>query len=632
MGLSSESISHDFIVLLARDKPGIALTRLQDSLAEWVLIERPMSEREHEEFADKLRRRNPWVGWLVPALVCDRYYYVLRRERLQDLLRGKEEDYNRTLLEVLELQETGSNYQVTSDGLAYNPSTGSTSLMFRGEFAAAAVVVDSGVPVGVMPEPTRSYNMRGEEGGELTPEGERPERFVESAVSAEFPRILAKGEIGDLEVTLTIDGEAIPAERAKVLLSESHDVVVRLSLSTNLRLVGGTPSTRTKVPAPNDPRLLLYQVEALEAGPAQIIVRLFQPDRGAEQIGSLKLRSTITQGGSAIAPPVRVVASAYQPSGCTAPDLVLYIEEHQDNRGNVVLRFRITAGPQYPLPYEDWPCGERGILLPPNLYFQERFAQLEGLPFFTDDHVQAIDYIIRAEGRQLYNDLLSAEIRLELEKHGDRITSILIKTDGHHIPWEMILLPEVKREGLTRPEEFLAQRYQMTRWTEGFAPPSRIRLRKLVYVAPEYEGARRLSHAGTEVDYLTALEGLGVATEKIEDRQLAVFRALDNEPFDVFHFVGHAVQAEGKATDYSRLALGTEGVDVQGTMKKVAHTLEPVHVLGKGDRWGPRRPLVFLNACQTGRQDLGLVRSGGVGQGPARLKGRGLRGHPLVSP
>jgi CHAT domain-containing protein len=41
------------------------------------------------------------------------------------------------------------------------------------------------------------------------------------------------------------------------------------------------------------------------------------------------------------------------------------------------------------------------------------------------------------------------------------------------------------------------------------------------------------------------------------------------------------------------------------------HSVDPLYLTGLGPTWAPRRPLVFLNACQTGRADVGLVRLGG---------------------
>jgi CHAT domain-containing protein len=175
----------------------------------------------------------------------------------------------------------------------------------------------------------------------------------------------------------------------------------------------------------------------------------------------------------------------------------------------------------------------------------------------------------------------------------------------------MILLPELRRDGASREEEFLSLRYRVTRWTESYSPAPVIRLRNLIYVAPQYKSARQLASASAEVDYLESLQAFGVQPKSVRAQPVPVFDSFDMEPFDCFHFVGHASQTTGEQVDYSTLELETEEVTVGDTLKSYAQILEPIHVLGKAPKWGPRRPLVFLNACQTGRKDIGLARPAG---------------------
>jgi CHAT domain-containing protein len=205
---------------------------------------------------------------------------------------------------------------------------------------------------------------------------------------------------------------------------------------------------------------------------------------------------------------------------------------------------------------------------------------------------------------------LSAELRQELQERGHLISSIQIKSDGHHVPWEMILLPALQKEGKSFPAQFLAERYQVTRWTEGWSPPPTIQLNRFVYIAPRYAADQALVHAKDEVQFIESLRPRGVVPERVTALPLPIFDAIDNKPFDVLHFVGHAAQDTEKLS-YSTLELETETRTNGGVQRLVPHSLEPVHVENKQVQWGARRPLVFFNACQTGRTDVGLVRPGG---------------------
>jgi hypothetical protein len=600
--------SQQFAVLSALESRGDCLPYLERMRSEWVLLLSP------------LRPGGVAVGpeddWLVEALGGSTYY-VLGRDLLLHLLKNARKERSRPLREFLSLDQAYPNDLVLREGVIWYPGHGILPYCrFDGAFESAAVVMEKGLPVGVLTKLSVIFgNLRttGFEGAAPGPEAvAEAEPLVDVTLGAEFPLALAVDEQAELEVTLTVDDLPLASEHTRVQLSPNNKVVVRLALSSNLVLVEGCkPFTEVAVPTPEEERVLCYQVRAVQAGPALITIRLFQPGRAAEQVGSLKLRPTVALTAAApTVPPLRATAAAYPPANLPAPDLVLYIEEQQQG-GRPFVFFRITTGPGYPEQFEDKPCGFKELTASPNSYFQERFQRLEGAPFATEDHVKAVNYTLKQMGGDLYDELLSEEMRQEFKERGHRIGSIEIKTDGHHIPWEMIILPKLERDGVQREAEFLGLRYQVTRWTESYSPPPVIRLRNLVYVAPQYATAYQLSSAAAEVAYLESLKGFGVQPKSIRARQVPIFEAVDGEPFDGFHFVGHASQTVGKEFDYSSLELETEQLTVEGTLKNFLHTLEPVHVSGKGAKWGPRRPLVFLNACQTGREDVGLTRPAG---------------------
>jgi hypothetical protein len=422
------------------------------------------------------------------------------------------------------------------------------------------------------------------------------------------------GEVEVLEVTLAAGLQELSVNQTVVQLSPSDEVVVRLSLSDHLRLRSGQPTARIQVPTPQESRALLYEIEGVRVGLAQIIIRLYQPGRAAEQVGYLTLRPSVTKVPVSQVQALRTTASAYPPSGLPAPDLVLYIEEHPSGRGDKVeIRFHITAGPGYPEPFEDHYCGRSEDLeVDSALYFHQRYQMIAGQPFSTDSHAKALHYTLRQVGRELYQKLFSNEMRHELEQRGHLISSIEIKTTGHHIPWEMILLPPLQGSGghPERPEAFLAERYVVTRWTEGYSPPAQINLRDFLYIAPEYKGGLQLRHAREEVEYIESLRSQGIAPGKLPAEPSQIFQAIDKGGFGVLHYVGHASQTTGDIR-HSQLELEPEEVEEGGTKKIYPHSLEPTHVTNKDAMWRACRPLVFFNACQTGLTDVQLIRTGG---------------------
>ncbi|MGH2359432.1 MAG: CHAT domain-containing protein [bacterium] len=580
-------LSRDFVAIAASDAAATCLSRLEQESSTWTLIARRHARDEI-------------------------LYYAIESGDLLGMPRTPSWDLDLSLEDLLNLHESDSNAVIMTDGHAFHPRQG-PGVHFTGRFSHAAVVLDQNIPIGILGPPIQKAN-----GGERrapaasnTPArvdtaAGPAETLVDTTIGAEFPDSLAVGETKDLEINLAVGAVELPGTTIVVPLSTGEDVVIRLSLSENLKLATGNPSQTVKVPKAGDPRVLLYKVSAVSVGPARITIRLFQPGRAAEQVGYLDLRPTVTAAPIADTQLLRPVGAAYPASGCTPPDVTLFIEE-QPVKDGVQISFRLTAGPSYPDPYEDAEFGTQTLRIDPAIYFQQRFAAIEGLPFETAEHLQAIDFHLRQEGGQLYQDLFSAEIRQEIERNGGRIASIQIKTDGHHIPWEMILLPPAA--GATEGE-FLAKRYQVTRWTERWSPPAEIHVRDLIYVAPGYEDGGGLRFLDQEVAYLESLQDRGVQPHRVRARPAPFGQAVKAGGFDVFHYVGHASQTAG-AMAQSSLELETEIVETAGTQKRIVHSIDPLYLTNLGSTWASRRPLVFLNACQTGRADVGLVRLGG---------------------
>jgi hypothetical protein len=215
-------------------------------------------------------------------------------------------------------------------------------------------------------------------------------------------------------------------------------------------------------------------------------------------------------------------------------------------------------------------------------------------------------------GRTLYPDLLPLELRSELERHGSNIKNICIHADGDHIPWEMILMPPGMCGGEQRGAEFLAQRYEVTRWMDGYKAPATITLRELKLVVPRYPPGQELRCAADESAFLSGLAAMAVTP--VPAKLVNVLKLLATGGFDVLHFLGHGQQPEA---DLPRSALELEPADdpPSGPGSEVPpyrpDYLKPDSCRLRAEQWKQRRPLIFLNACQSGRRDVGLLQPDG---------------------
>ncbi len=191
-------------------------------------------------------------------------------------------------------------------------------------------------------------------------------------------------------------------------------------------------------------------------------------------------------------------------------------------------------------------------------------------------------------GTDLYTKLAPPDLDTMLRQLPAECQSVQIISDVPVIPWELLRPASTTVE----PQPSLAQRFALTRWhpdAQAAAPSFRLNQVSIV-----------LGH--TQQTYLPAAEAeatalqrlLGAAATRIEPQTL--WELLRRGNFDALHIISHGIPNEDNA-DESYVELGG------GTMLRASD-------LG-GFRWEERRPLIFVNACEVGREGLGLTGFGG---------------------
>jgi hypothetical protein len=238
-------------------------------------------------------------------------------------------------------------------------------------------------------------------------------------------------------------------------------------------------------------------------------------------------------------------------------------------------------------------------------HFAKRFIEMEKIPADTPSQIADANLAMRELCRPLYENLLPSELRSELMRTGDKIKNIWIRGDGDHVPWELILLPAAEGHA----EEFLARRYEVTRWIDGYKPPARIAFDQLKLVVPKYPIGRELRCAAGESAFINSLSV--VATTPVPAKLKNVVDTLATGGFNVFHFLGHGEQSGQRSG--LELEPAEEPQAVSGGERrpyKPAY-LRPDSCCGRKGQWRRWRPLIFFNACQSAREDAGLLQPGG---------------------
>lgn len=201
-------------------------------------------------------------------------------------------------------------------------------------------------------------------------------------------------------------------------------------------------------------------------------------------------------------------------------------------------------------------------------------------------------------GRDLWRQLLTPEIHRAYRKIRRSVRSWMIVSDEPWIPWELI-----KPYDDSGPEEidddFLALRFELTRWLAGDKTPAReIRVGRRA----AFRTAADLTQSRRELDLMDGLAGplQGVSDVSPDAGSAADLLAfLAGTEVEWLHFVGHGTYTSGQSEE-------------SGIPFPDGSILRPVDLEGPvATRVGRCRPLVFLNACWAGQQGWSLTRLGG---------------------
>ena len=171
---------------------------------------------------------------------------------------------------------------------------------------------------------------------------------------------------------------------------------------------------------------------------------------------------------------------------------------------------------------------------------------------------------------------------------------MLVQSDEPWIPWELCRLSgEV--DGDIVDGAFLCEAFNVTRWQPGIPFKSPLKLTNMALVVPEDSD---LALAEAEREAVLALSDGVRNVTRISANFLDLQLALASGEYDGWHFTGHGAH---QTPDPNKAELVLES----------GQAFRPENLAGEIRRLGRARPLVFLNACQTGRGGMSLTGIGG---------------------
>ncbi len=220
------------------------------------------------------------------------------------------------------------------------------------------------------------------------------------------------------------------------------------------------------------------------------------------------------------------------------------------------------------------------------------------------DHTNDINEAVQRNGEYLYDILFTESLKDKYWKIRDEITSIQILSEEPWIPWEIVKPYRKLDNGEVESDTFICERFAMSRWITGRERQIKDRLEDVKVVVPadtklrfSLEERKWIEDKGREI-------GFRVSTDSSEEE----FKyTLKNGKSDLIHFCTHGrLEADPL---YSIIELESNG------------KIRPIDISGEATRFGNAHPLVFMNACESGAQQIFLT---GIQSWVMRMIGAGV--------
>lgn len=435
----------------------------------------------------------------------------------------------------------------------------------------------------------------------------RTETFATAEMPAEVP--LRKS------VTLTLTLSAEQVEATAGLASASGRFVMQPGRTVTVHVVprsgfeldpADASGGRAEVEPPRvgEPVVLDFDLVASEVGPGEVTVAIRQ---GAQRLLTLTLHAQVLAEAAQPARRLSAGSAALTPGPeCgLCPTLQIFDRRHA---GQLAYEYILRAGDV------DDRFRSAAVEVDPKAYVDARYAEIEKAWLGSERAVERFAQRLEAIGGAMFRQLFPLPLQQALWRllEAGQMADILVYSDEPFLPWEVVLLDDPAAPAASGRGRFFGD-IGLCRWLYGAPPACAIRVGAGAarYVIPHYPDPK-LRLAWAEGAERQVLESELHATP-VPPRHDALVELLRRPgSFDLLHFACHG---KADAQDIDAAALLLEGETFQtprgqtwGKESLLASTVDQVANLRRADG---NRPLVVVNACQTGRLGYALTGLGG---------------------
>ena len=419
-----------------------------------------------------------------------------------------------------------------------------------------------------------------------------------------FVTVSRQAILAAVHAAAAVTADAVPVD-------ENQKLVIEVIALRNCAVVGEAVKSLA-VPASGE-EVLRFAVEGLEAGKAEVLVEVRQ---AGQPLVSFTLAPVFIDPAADRLRVTQAVSTA--PTGGDQP-AVLRIYETYDAGGRLTLRFDLDCPAPAISTFDQ-------IQLPMNFRREEYVASVlkEVEDVWTQEagEYQRVMARLIASAKIRADGLLPPSIRTALWTNRADIKAVQVISEEPLIPWELLYITDPTGQSLDG-RGFLSE-WGLVRWLHNVPRPSaRLRLdpARVRYVAPEYLNAQyKLVGAAAEVAMLQNVFP-AAAPLKGDSQVVTAFLEGDAAGCDLMHFACHGQAQQMSILQSSLLMQGYARAD--GSIGDDLLTMDMVKTTARFAPGEPR-PVVFVNACQTGRVGRGL--GGATGFADAFLRPTSGRG------
>jgi hypothetical protein len=411
---------------------------------------------------------------------------------------------------------------------------------------------------------------------------------VERSIGAQCPKQVVVGQETPLSVFLSSD---TAAGGLVGTFSVGDAIDIEVAAKRGCEIVGPR-SCSLYVRAGSQQTEWTFKFRAIEEGAVAVRVSV---QSGGTPLGAWIVETEAIPGdavGAAGAVGTVTVPITVPTMSVSSPDLTLSI-----------IRETVSELPRYTFllrASDDTAAAPGGVHPPavqldqdPRGYFATVFKEIEAAALAD------VTGILENCGDTLTKQLLPEPVIEALWRHRDRIASVQIVCDDPWIPWELCRLRGYDDGGRVVTGPFLSEAFAVTRWLPDVQAKPSLDLSRIALVVP---ADSKLPSAAAEQGYLNGLAGAARQVVAVDAEPAAVIAAMAGGQYGGWHFTGHGVHDPSAGGGLSALEL------------EAGDTLTPQQVSGSAENLGTARPLVFLNACQTGQAERALAGPGGWAQ------------------